>query len=428
MRRNCIVRTGLICSACALCAVGAPARADDTATASAVAIATDMPLEFDASGPFFTIDDDGVVPPATKTIDGATELLVDGTNWDFWLSHEVLDWMPPAGGPGADDAMICIRGEHSVAPHAGEAAPNPLGRVCGPPFGGEDIGFGPPGVVRLVSGRAAHGAHFDHYAVRTDYDAVMDVPPGTAHRLGGDTRIQAVHTENRKHSFRWSEAAGTSASSGTRVSYDAALGQLSFSVGPIDILDGDGGRTGAVDPIYAGDPVLGAQLAVSTLQFLGVLPDGRYRFSGGTLAITDPGGGFELQGRFSEYLIASTMQDEPLTSFALMDRIDGFGAPALPPFLETFTNTHLMRDGVSPQLNLKIQGVDFAFVTAVDLVAMTAGFTVSAQNVPATIYCTGNSVVDPNAEVPALPVVAGALLAVTIALAGTLALRGRLTA
>jgi hypothetical protein len=99
MPRHGFVRALLGCSVCALLPLGPPALADDTATASAVVIAIDLPLAFDASGPFFTIDDDGVVPPATKTIDGATELLVDGVNWDFWLSHEVDDWMPPFGDP-----------------------------------------------------------------------------------------------------------------------------------------------------------------------------------------------------------------------------------------------------------------------------------------------------------------------------------------
>ena len=395
-------RTRDIVSACfslslLVLASARPAVADDVATASLMTIATDDAEYFDAVGSFFTIDDDGVVVPVPKTINGATELPIDGANWDIWLSHEVLNWMLVFGGPGADDAKICIRGRHNVAPHAGEPVPNELPRKCGPVFG-EDLGFGPPGWVRVVGWHQAHGQHWDHYAVRTEWDAVED-PGGTAHRIGSEiTRVQAGHTLKPDDSFRWKYSMATVALDGSSVSYDAVSGVLSFSGGPIGILDSDGGRTGTIDPLYAGDPVLNAPISVTPIQFQGIDPDGRYRFSGGTLSLVDPSGNFGLQGTFSEYLIDDTSQDEPLTSFGLLEEIEVFGVNALPPFLEDFVDVNVFRDGVDPIQSSWVPGVDFAFVTSTNLVDLTAGFTTSAFDVPATIYCTGNVVALPEPE------------------------------
>jgi hypothetical protein len=86
------------------------------------------------------------------------------------------------------------------------------------------------------------------------------------------------------------------------------------------------------------------------------------------------------------------------------------GVGDLPPFLDDFVRFNLLQKGIDPGQSEHVQGVDFAFVTSSDLVGITAGFTQSAFNVPATIYLTGNTTTQlPEPEhVPSL--LAGCLL------------------
>jgi hypothetical protein len=167
------------------------------------------------------------------------------------------------------------------------------------------------------------------------------------------------------------------------------------------VLDQQGGLTRNVDPRYASDPILGAQVSVSDLQLQGRQSDGRFLFSGGTLSITDQAGKFGLSASFNEYTVGNSSQPMALNNFGTLRRGETFELldSERQSFLGDFVDDHLLR-GLPTSSGLPGHTVGLSFITGpgMDLATLTNGFTTSAMFVPADIYVGGGGF-----EIPAGP-------------------------
>jgi hypothetical protein len=383
-----------------LLAAAVPARGDTIV--GPMIITQDITTDFKAIGSLTTQD-------TSTPVNGVDVpfLAVPGTNWRFEISHSSPGYLPPGPGDGFKDVRIGIRGinppdGHVNPPHGGEGANSlPLKR-SGPksvPFG---VGQFLSALKRDPHPGAVGGPHSDHYNVRAVVTALPGPPnpggglPGPPNILTGPTEVLAAHRPSSIFSFPKYQGLGSSGNpSGSTVSYHAELRRLSFDIGAIDILDSNGGLTGGIAPIYAGDPVLGAVWTVTALEFLGTDPDGRFRFGGGTVALTDPAGNFTFEGTFDEYLIADTTQSQPLSSFGLFNEltITDVVGDASSPFLRDFSDRNMFGVGISDAEWALFRGIDFAFVTSVDLAGVTQGFSQSVFDLPATYTISANGAV-----------------------------------
>lgn len=370
---------------------------------------------FRATGIFTTIDQ--VLGPPWPAIAGPP-FAVAGADWRFELRHRVQDWdiLPAAGNEGGDDVQISISGEHTNGPHKpnppGDIDPNLLPEKSSDPVdiifmglvirnaAGDIIGRGVP--VRVTAqGREKHptaalGDHTDVYGVQSwisTLPAMAPPDPGPGNAVAGPFIIAAKHTKNSKESLPFQLTMGSSSSAGSMVSYDAQAGLLSFVVGPIDILNGTGFIGAGIDPQYSSDPILSTQVIATAVQFQGIAPDGRFKFGGGHVQLVDPGQQMTFNGAFSEYLIEETSRTDTLTSYALFDTLRTADVldDCISEFLEDFENVNLFGHGITESEWTSLQGIDFAFSTAIDLVQLTSGFTQSAFNIPATYVVCGNS-------------------------------------
>jgi hypothetical protein len=272
------------------------------------------------------------------------------------------------------------------------------------------------GVANRVSlskyGRREHylrytdGTHYDHYGFR----AITSALAGT--RLQSDYEIVAKHSGDAGRSAEFEQfACGSNWTTGTTVSFDASRGTLSFAIANIDILDGRGGASGAVDPEFAGDPVVSGRLTIASLSLQGHDPDGAYRFAGGEVALADPSGHFDVTGRIGTYRIRETTGGTQLTSFGLFDSLEVSDVveESLGPshFLVRFVDVDFLGKGLGQDEWLQQAGLGLAFLTPQDLVAATAGFTHSAT-LPATVLIAATRFPPP--AVPAAGVAGLALM------------------
>ena len=349
------------------------------------------------NAPFFDVSKPAPVPPA-----------MDTRKWTFEIKHSVEFWGPATG---ANFPRIGIRGVHRIGPDNPpeiDVLNQPLPFVQSKRGSPQNIVFGKKQKLTVTTftdhdlNPRLFGSHTDMYSVTMeDAEAKAD---GVNRKLEGNFKIKARHIPDTKNNVSRRMQKGFGSNPAT-VSYDAVRGTLSFDIGAIDILDSNGGLTGGIEPRYAGDPILAAQWTVSDLRFSGRQSDGRFKFSGGEVTLTDPAGKFTFDATFSEYFISDTTGANLLTSFGLLqhlsisdvaEEVDG---PSR--FLQDFIDTNL--HGVSiPKSELDlIQGIDFALVTTVNIAQITGGFTQSVSNIPATYIISANGT-DPGTNVNSL--------------------------
>jgi len=154
------------------------------------------------------------------------------------------------------------------------------------------------------------------------------------------------------------------------VSYSAVTGTLSFEDAVVNLADRSGGFTGAVDSLFAADPLIGATISVSDLDFVGIESDGRARFGGGTVTVADSSNVY-LTASFSSFHVGDTTLDTIINTFGILETIDfdshGLDSPLLRSLYE------------SSKTSSVLQTTDFYFVSEENLLAKTAGFTVDAS-------------------------------------------------
>jgi len=249
-------------------------------------------------------------------------------------------------------------------------------------------------------GGVSHMNHYDVYAVRAAYTKYEVI--GQNGNLRGFAIARAYHQEDKEppESFRRGVSLRAPlrrdrSGVGSTVSFDATTGKLSFSPGPITVLDRQGALSDGVDPAYANDGMLESVMTISDLTLQGVAADGRYRFSGGSLDITDPIRDVALRASFDEFLIGDTSKNVALDSFGLLtggetvQSLQNANDTAPSPWMSDFVNDHLMGDQASLE-GYPEHWIDLSFITETNLASLTNGFTTSALNVPADIYVGGN--------------------------------------
>jgi hypothetical protein len=172
------------------------------------------------------------------------------------------------------------------------------------------------------------------------------------------------------------------------VSFDSTTNRLSFSSGVINFADLAGGFSKSIDPLFIGDPLLGATINVTDLTYGGVTANGLHYFDPGVLTITKDNETL-LEAAFDLYWLDSTLEDNnPI--------IDSFTILLTPTINNTIGSTLL------DQLNDIAYGgeyfLDFFFQSPdADLVTLTNGFTQDAT-VDVTYYLgpNGTSVPEPS--------------------------------
>lgn len=363
--------------------VGPPACLADTVNGGINKI-TDKKESFEAEGWWHTIDDttnDGLNGPWFDVSDSGTD-----DKWSFDIKHVVNHWTDQA----AIGVKVVLDGTHEQGPHdAVDIDPNFLDEISSKPI--INIPFVVLGGRNLSASKTVY--HPTHVGVKHrdtySFKAAVNSYSGTNNKVGGAFKIGA------KHEGRAAEPPaapidmgfGSGIPSGSTVTFDAGTGALTLAVTGINILDAVGGLSGGIDPAYAADPFLGGVFTITDMHYLGQEPDGRYRFSGCEVSVTDPLAKFNFDAGFEDYLIESTVMGAAASSFALYDSLaiidvnDPLEDPSL--FLEEFVNLNVMGLGYSESEWVDVYGVMLTFYTETDLVIATNGFTESAS-LPAT--------------------------------------------
>ena len=312
---------------------------------------TDAPLAYDATGTLTTSEawtDNS--PPAVEgpwyEIPAMAPAPADGLGayWKFSVRHSAMQFKSGQ----ATKARLWVKGQHLRVPlvNHGEGLNN-LAEI-----GTEAVDVTTTGIKNVaVWGGQPHALHRDRYGVvgtKMSYSV-----EGATATLGGKVDVIARHSESVPDEFKnWKKTvtgfASVSAMSnplGSMVSFDALTNMLSLRPGRVDVLDLQGGLSQSVDPQFATDALLGAQMSVSPLRLLGVEPDGRFRFSGGMVNVGSPTGNVHLQASFDEYLIGDTSQQQVFDSFADLSR--GVSSESvhgeMPTFLERFNADHVLQ-------------------------------------------------------------------------------------
>lgn len=421
------------------------------ATSGTIVNSSDTASAFSASGTYTTEDKpnvvDGGLGPGNEGLGPGPPFEIRPTlapgaerKWVFDIRHEG-SW----NAAGADDASICISGQHLKGPHPPEPpagtndknpnvlyAPTKLPNSPGLNLEGcfqktTDINFGVAGTKPITHyGRKPHaltgnkGNHYDHWVLRAAVTAIAGTGMPNWNTLTGAYQVGARHTRRSSKPARLiAMAIGSSDDAGTFVNYDAATSSLTWAVGSIDILDGIGGFSRAVAPEYALDTVLNGQVNIESMILQGQV-DGSYTFSGGLVTITDPSGVFDFTGEVGNYLIGSTVPNgDVVQSRAIFTWIKLVDDPPSSPsttvaslFLDDFVDENLLAESLSPEEQTLRDGVMLVFYTETDLVAATSGFTTSAS-LPATVVIGASQVVAsaPGLSNWALGLLVGAILA-----------------
>lgn len=322
---------------------------------------------------------------------GVNPFVVTGPNWIVEMGSF------QAGMPALENLKMQV--VHLPPPPAGAQHANDIPR--NPAVGFNTLTL--PNLSRPPAGAIVDSAitkNFGHPAKHFDRLAVKASVPAAGNAVVSGAGWHFIPKKKSKRIGR-----GFGSSNGlSRISFDANSGMLSFHIGAIDILDSDGGLSGGIDRAYTNDPVLGGELSATDIEFLGVEPDGRFKFGGGGVTLSDPLGQFSLQGSFSEYFIVDTTDEVILSSFGLLDELFVMvtaeeSGPSL--FLQDFIATNMFLEGLEKEDVEFFQGVDFAFVTETNLASATNGFRVSAE-LPATFILSAN--IPGPATLPALAI------------------------
>jgi hypothetical protein len=372
-----------------LLAAGVASAQSGDATNSTIKILADSRERFTASG-LLRVDQ----------VNGDNHLFailpVPGTNWEFnlWVEGKWVDG-------GIDDLNIAILGSHLNGPHDEDDDPNPLDLI--------DIGSTPGGTVDLafadwakskwvsVSTTIVHPAgtkkHNDWYGVRWKPSALKGPPPLVA----GACTIASKHWGPGEQNFgEWFtsqfETYGATEKSGSSSSYDPDTRTLTLVMGATDIADREGGRSLAVDPRFAEDPILGVEPVTIQLPLLDFDPQtGEYIFGPGEFSAANPETALRIGGTIAELRVSSTLPGERLGAFglfqpiAVIDTAEPEESPSL--WADGFVRTGWFGDGRSDEEWMQAVSPVLTFSTPIDLVEATNGFTQPAL-LPATIMLT----------------------------------------
>ncbi len=365
-----------------------------------MATTTDAPLRYDATGVMFTSEawTDNSPPPVEGPwyeIPAMAPAPADGLGayWKFSVRHSAMQFKSGQ----ATKARLWVKGEHLRVPAPGHGEGlNVLAAI-----GTEAKDVTTTGsLTASVWGGQIHFPHHDFYGVvgtKMKYEVL-----GANATLGGKTDVLARHSESLPKEFKdWTKTeagfASVSAASkpfGSLISFDAATNMLMFQPGRVDVLDMQGGFSGGVDPQFAADGLLGANLSISPLHLLGMESDGRYRFSGGMVHVGSPSGVVSLDASFDEYLVGDTSRRDSIDSFAALTR--GQASESLEgdmlTFIDAFNNSHVLQKSLDPtNVEDRIMSLTFATAPGLNLAQLTNGFTQSAMFVPADIIIGGMS-------------------------------------
>ncbi|MFI4882046.1 MAG: GC-type dockerin domain-anchored protein [Phycisphaerales bacterium JB064] len=324
----------LVCG-CSL-ALSAAALADDT-TGSTKAV-FDSPLLFEATGELLMHESGADGFNTADPLNPTTFYEVHAHHWSFDLWYVVDGWDFAPGGPpddGAHMARIGLRGEHTVPPAAPPHGEGPL--KLDAVLGGEamaggamaaDIRFG-SGAILSVSAAKTHGKHIDWYGAYATvhaYDPVIapfdPTDPTERRHLRGGYEIQGHHTDETFVS-PWNDDGTLATPVDTVVSFDPGDGVLRLRLGPVSVLDTEGGRTGGVAPEFADDPLVGVRPSMIEMRYAGFDPDrGAHIFAGGRLLIEGrDGSAVAIGGEIGEMAISTTVPGDALGAWAPFDRL-----------------------------------------------------------------------------------------------------------
>ncbi len=379
----------------------------DEGVGSLFQINVDSQSSFEASGWAEFKDDDrspGIVSVFTRfRIPGAV-------HWGFSLSMDVTDWdyvdLEGRDRRGADRARLYLSGDHWDPPH-GEGW-NALPEVAN--ARGVDIpfltSFTLPTRKISASGVQNHGDHMDWYRATMHAHAVLNPEPDVTAMVSGPFTVEAGHLDAHVSSEglgRDHATLGATPRTGTMAAYDPAARTLTLRLGAIDVLDQDGGRTGAVAPEFADDPLVGALPDAIELEYGGVDPTtGAHVFRGGTLFVAgvdnaEVAVGGQLGTLTMRTTLAGALLDNAaaFTSLWVADTLHPDERSS--PWADRFVEGGWFGEGLSPeQLAQRVTPV-LTILTDINLVDATGGFERRAE-VPATVLVT--MATDPDASVP----------------------------
>jgi hypothetical protein len=400
--------TGLLTlgGAAALLLAAGHAAADD-GVGSLFDIRVDSQSSFKAHG-WADFKDDDRTP---GTIAFFTRFHIPGAvHWGFVLGMEIVDWewTTPDGldRRGADRARLFLEGYHSDPPH-GEGW-NDLPQVAN--ARGVNIPFltffSYPTRKISVSGVDDHGDHLDWYRATMDAHAVRNPEPDVFALVGGPFTVETGHLDanvSNEGLDRDHATLGATPRTGTMASYDPSTSTLTLRLGAIDVLDQDGGRTGAVAPEFADDPLVGARPDAIVLDYGGIDPGtGAHVFRGGTFFVAGVDHAeVAIGGQLGTLTMRSTLAGESLgnaaafTSLSVADTLHPDERDS--PWADRFVQGGWFGEELSPeQLAQRVTPV-LTILTDLDLVDATGGFERRAE-VPATVLVT--MATDPDASVP----------------------------
>ena len=380
----------------------AAAQADDMAGSNMV-VDFDFPTAFGALGAFQSNDKDGYDGINNDFSLPTMTLSIPGSNWRFEIMHYVFGW----NTDGARSVQVGIRGDHLVGPHTDDDPTNILPEIW---CRSQSIPWGQTRLAAVSTTIEHPGAgHQDFYGVSALTEAVDADPVNNTprHVRADDPRNPAIvlakHGEKGRGFWPDFNTAGSSPVKGTGARYDPDTSTLTLEIGQTDILDGQGGRTGTVDPVFGDDPALLVQTEIVELRLAGFDEvTGEYLFDGGPYHSANPDGGFEIDGRLGAFRIGSSLPGESMGAFgpfALLSVIDGVSEDGLPTrWSQGFVETGWFGRGLPDQERNAIVYPVLSFTTDIDIVEATDGFTREAA-LPATVLLT--IATDPAAPCPA---------------------------
>ncbi len=378
-------------------AIAHTANADTTA-GSAVKILVDKKDQFSAKGEFRSNDTDvpkdGINKEGPDGAGGVT-LPVAGVNWTFNLYHVVAGWDLDSDGDdteaedGAKAAQIGLKGKHLDGPHDDDEDPNDLPAITA--VVSRNIKYGAAkklAVWGATEHEAGKATHWDGYGVVSEVKAT-EAP----RRVSGETLVRA------KHSGRAADieppsgwlTAGASPNAGTVAFFDPFINMLTVVTTRFDILDREGGRTLAVDPMYLDDPILNVPIEILQLQLVGHQPEVGWVFVPiRPFCLLGGHDGLGLEGALGRLIVSDHRSDgaalyAPFLHLSIAD--GGAEDPDASAFMGDFTSVNLAGVGLSDDQWMETVGPGIAIVPEGDLVAATAGFTIPAS-MPATLLLT----------------------------------------
>lgn len=373
-------------------------------------------------------------PPNSNNIQTTPYHIPGGAPWSFDVSGSATSFSPTQ----ATGFQVKLTGKHEGI-HAGEQV-NELREITTSP---KNIWAAPGVAQRPTSAQvSAWGAqlhagddpgHGDFYSIDAKLKSYgyNNNPFFNADQMLADpVLVQASHRKIRLTDLLMYPSLSAPRAGATRqntmsnpggapsVSFDALTHKLSFTTGTIDVLDRGSGAGGTIDAEYSNDSLrAGGTISISDLTYEGPTSDGRHRFGGGTVTVSDPNGSASMSASFDEFLIGDTTRTIQLDSYALLN--DGEASqdmlsesdPAPSPWMRSFVS-EVVDPTVGALPDMPERWIDLSFVTDTNLVDLTNGFTSNAMGVPADVYVGGGQ--SGGASVPE-PSSVGAVIVATAA-------------